>query len=151
MKGHLNKPIYAIMTSLVLVLGTFAIAFPPQEASAGGALSVKLEITCKEIGNNPSIRAFAFVVFFGENKFRIDAVSTAFCNFDGDMSSLIHEIPPGTTEILFGAFCLSGITDNDISESEKKFREGQTSFEGKVICKAEGGSAKAQLTTNFTP
>ena len=34
MKGRLNKPICAIMTSFVLILGTFAIAFPAQDAEA---------------------------------------------------------------------------------------------------------------------
>jgi len=34
MKGRLNKPIFVIMTSLVLVLGTFALVLPYQEAFA---------------------------------------------------------------------------------------------------------------------
>ena len=34
MKGHFNKPICAIMTSLVLILGTFALVLPYQEAEA---------------------------------------------------------------------------------------------------------------------
>ena len=34
MKGHFNKPICAIMTSLILILGSFAVVFPFQEAEA---------------------------------------------------------------------------------------------------------------------
>ena len=34
LKGRLNKPICAIITSLVLVLGTFALVLPYQEAEA---------------------------------------------------------------------------------------------------------------------
>ncbi len=39
MKGRLNKKICAIMTSLVLVLGTFALVLPYQEAEAQGTIT----------------------------------------------------------------------------------------------------------------
>jgi len=44
MKGQFNKPICAIMTSLVLVLGTFALVFPPQDVMAHNNACGKIEI-----------------------------------------------------------------------------------------------------------
>jgi len=44
MKGRLNKPICAIITSLVLVLGTFAVVLPYQEAEAAPPLNCSSSI-----------------------------------------------------------------------------------------------------------
>ena len=49
MKGHFNKPICAIITSLVLILGTFAVVLPYQEAEAEH-MKVKVQIWLNKNG-----------------------------------------------------------------------------------------------------
>ena len=59
MKGHFNKPICAIMTSLVLILGTFALVLPYQEAEANhDRIRVQITIITPGPGNIIYLQTF---------------------------------------------------------------------------------------------
>ncbi len=138
----MNKPIYAIMTSLVLILGTFAIAFPAPEANAG-VNDLKLTMTCKGDINFGQ----ATVIFRGEMKAPLGPSFIVQC-FGPDEVMNSGDFPAGTTEVQIVVVCTNP-DDANVSDSEKRFREGQTNFSDRSMCKLKGGSATAVLTTNF--
>jgi len=149
MKGQFNKPICAIITSLVLILGTFAIAFPAQEANAGAGLPVKLTVTCKVKGNESLIFGQAGAFFMGEKKANLGFIFTSPCIGDGAMKMVSGAIPPGTEEVRIKVGCFGSEGDTNEAVFEKKFKEGQTSFQVRERCAVNSGSAIAVLTSNF--